>query len=146
MKSSLRATIKLRGHHLICLHFFSGEGYNSAFIENLRNVLKRAEVRGKVELCSGPDDICRKCPYLRNQKCIYNINAENEIREMDKRAITLLRLSGHRGVKWQALREKIPEILPEWVKEYCRGCNWRSSCKKSFMKPNIKEFMSENYS
>ncbi len=33
----------LRGHHLICLHFFPGYGYDASFVESLRNVLKRAE-------------------------------------------------------------------------------------------------------
>ncbi|WP_460180906.1 hypothetical protein [Thermodesulfovibrio sp. TK110] len=35
--------ISLRRHHFICLHFFTGEGYNREFIENLYAVLDRAK-------------------------------------------------------------------------------------------------------
>jgi hypothetical protein len=72
----------LRGHHLICLHFFSGEGYDAQFIENLRDVLKRAESE-EIEIVSGNDDVCAKCLYLKDHKCAYDENADKEIREMD---------------------------------------------------------------
>ena len=30
---------KLRGHHLICLHFYEGEGYDEPFIKSLEKVI-----------------------------------------------------------------------------------------------------------
>ncbi|HDL01563.1 MAG TPA: DUF1284 domain-containing protein, partial [candidate division Zixibacteria bacterium] len=30
--------VRLRAHHLICLHFYRGEGYSEGFIENLETV------------------------------------------------------------------------------------------------------------
>jgi len=30
----------LKGHHLICLHFFKGRGYDEEFIENIKIVHK----------------------------------------------------------------------------------------------------------
>lgn len=35
--------IRLRGHHLICLHFYRGEGYSREFVENLEDIVRRAK-------------------------------------------------------------------------------------------------------
>ena len=128
----IKQNIRLRGHHLICLHFFSGEGYNFEFVANLRKVLERAESRGEIEICTGADDICRKCSHLKGERCFYDKNSDNEIRKMDRKAIKLLRLSAHGKVKWLKIRDKIPEIIKEWANTYCKACGWRKACEKSF--------------
>jgi hypothetical protein len=131
MKFPLKSVIRLRGHHLICLHFFKGEGYNSQFLANLKNLLGRVKAGEEVEICSGADDVCKRCPYLRDGRCHYDSGAEDEIREMDRRALRLLRFYVHDKVKWQDIREKIPEILHEWSKDYCKDCEWRKVCRVS---------------
>ncbi|MEW6163387.1 MAG: DUF1284 domain-containing protein [Nitrospirota bacterium] len=128
MSSLSKPAIKLRGHHLICLHFFSGKGYNSEFVSNLRKVLERAEAGEEIEVCSGADDICKKCPYLKEERCLYGRDAEDEIGEMDRRAIKLLSLKARRRVRWVDIKEKIPEILHEWSRDYCKECDWRKAC------------------
>ena len=127
---SVKKNIKLRGHHLICLHFFTGEGYNFEFVANLRMVLGRAKSGEEIEICTGADDICRKCPHLKGESCLYNKDSDNEIRKMDKRAIKLLRLSAHDKVKWLEITNKIPEIITEWANIYCETCEWRKTCEK----------------
>ncbi|GAB6182991.1 hypothetical protein JCM13991_07320 [Thermodesulfovibrio hydrogeniphilus] len=67
--------IRLRGHHLICLHFFSGESYETDFIANLMDVLKRCEGE-EIEVVEVADDICLKCSYLQNSQCFYTKDAE----------------------------------------------------------------------
>ncbi len=74
--------INFRGHHLICLHFFEGEGYDADFVENLKNIMQRTE-NENINVCDGPDDVCEKCPFLKDYKCQYDSNADEEIREMD---------------------------------------------------------------
>ncbi len=71
MNSLLKPVIKLRGHHLVCLHFFKGEGYNPEYIENLREILRRAEAGEEIEVSSGVDDVCRMCPNLKGEICFY---------------------------------------------------------------------------
>lgn len=126
----IKPTIKLRGHHLICLHFFKGEGYNPEFVKNLREILKRVEAGEELEVCSGADNVCKICPYLKGKVCLYDKD-EVEIRAMDKRAMGLLRLKTRDRVKWQEIREKIPEIFHEWLREYCESCDWRKVCEKT---------------
>lgn len=122
--------LTLRGHHLICLHFFSGEGYDARFIENLRDVLKRVEDE-EIEIISTADNICTQCPYLKDYRCIYDKKADEEIREMDETALKLLNLSPSQRIKWQDLKNLIPNIFPEWRDRYCNNCNWWQACKKS---------------
>ncbi|NWF76442.1 MAG: DUF1284 domain-containing protein [Nitrospirae bacterium] len=121
--------IKLRGHHLICLHFFHGEGYNSKFVENLRLIIKSAETGEKIEICTEADDVCRICPYMKDNMCFYNKDAEPEIIEMDRKAVKLLGFRIKEQVKWIDIKEKIPEIFKEWWKEYCKKCDWRWACE-----------------
>ena len=35
--------MKLRGHHLICLHYYRGEGYSNAYVEHLWKNGEKAE-------------------------------------------------------------------------------------------------------
>jgi hypothetical protein len=129
MRFPLKPPIRLRGHHLICLHFFRGEGYNFEFVENLKKILERAETGEEIEVCSGADDICRNCPHLKGERCRYDKNVDSEIREMDRKAIKLLRLSTRRKVKWLQIKDEIPEIIHEWSKDYCKICGWRKACE-----------------
>lgn len=122
--------LTLRGHHLICLHFFSGEGYDVPFIENLKDVLRRSESE-EIEIVSTADSICARCPYLKDYKCTYDEKAEEEIREMDEIALKLLNLSPGQRIKWQDLKNLIPNIFPEWRDRYCNECDWKQACIKS---------------
>lgn len=121
---------KLRGHHLICLHFYDGEGYDDGFIENLEGVLKRIAAEGVVA-AEGPDDVCGPCPHRREELCTYSRTADREIREMDRKALALLRLSAGGKVDWARLRNTVETIFPEWYATHCYLCSWRSVCEKS---------------
>ncbi|MBI5212037.1 MAG: DUF1284 domain-containing protein [Nitrospirae bacterium] len=129
--------LTLRGHHLICLHFFSGEGYDVLFIENLRDGIKRAESE-EIEVVSGDDNICAKCSYLKGHKCMHDEKADGEIREMDDTALKLLNLSAGQRVKWQAVKERIPGIFHEWHNKYCDDCDWKQACEKSDLYREMK--------
>jgi hypothetical protein len=131
--------LKLRGHHLICLHFFKGEGYSPEFVTNLRKILKRAEAGEIIEVYSGADDVCKMCPYLKLEMCFYAKDAESGIREMDRRAIELLGLKDQQRVKWIDIKGKIPEIFPEWAREYCKVCNWKKVCERGSEYRRVKE-------
>jgi hypothetical protein len=131
--------IKLRGHHLICLHFFKGEGYNPEFVANLREILKRVEAGEEVKVYPGPDDVCKMCPYLKGKICFYDEDAEAGIREMDRKAIRLLGLKTKESVKWMDIRKKVPDILHIWAREHCRECDWRWACEKNKKILSFKE-------
>ena len=120
---------KLRGHHLICLHFFDGEGYDDAFIKNLQETLRRAE-DADVEIAPAADDVCAACYHFKEGRCMQSDNADEAIREMDAKSLELLGLSVSDRVSWKVLKDKIPGIFPEWYSLYCADCDWRDVCEK----------------
>ena len=120
----------LRGHHLICLNFFTGEGYDEAFIKNLSDIINKAKIEG-VKTCSGPDDVCIKCPHLKNNECRYDENADEEIKKMDEMALSLLKTAPDTTVSWQEINGKIPEIFAEWYQSFCLDCDWKKVCGKN---------------
>jgi hypothetical protein len=122
--------VRLRGHHLICLHFFSGEGYDSAFVENLEDVIKRAESED-IAVCGETDDICEKCPYRKEYRCEYSESADEDIKEMDTMALALLETEKGAMVRWEGMKAKIPEIFPRWYKNWCPECDWNHVCAKN---------------
>ncbi len=118
----------LRGHHLICLHFFNGEGYNEEFIGNLKSTLSSASVDG-VNVISGVDDICSKCPYKKETFCRHTDTSDKEIRDMDSTALKLLDLSPGDLVNWEEIRRVLPSIFHEWHRNYCSACDWKAACE-----------------
>jgi hypothetical protein len=122
--------LKLRGHHLICLHFFRGEGYTREFVANLGKILQRAETGEKIAVSFGADDVCKICPYLKEGKCFYNQEADQEIQVMDSKALNLLSLTVRDIVLWKVIREKIPGLFQRWSEEFCKPCDWRKACGK----------------
>lgn len=122
----------LRGHHLICLHFFSGEGYDQIFIDNLREVLNFVKSEGLV-IGTGGDDVCRKCPYLnlQNDSCQYRENADAEIREMDRKALEMLQFDAGHAVAWEVIAGRIPDIFADWFRTCCSDCEWVTICERN---------------
>ncbi len=113
----------LRGHHLICLHFFGGEGYGASFVENLENVIKGAKREG-IKIQQGADDVCIACPHLAGGMCDYGKNSEKEIEALDATALKLLNLQAGAKVDWEATKSMLPQIFPEWRGKYCFKCDW----------------------
>jgi hypothetical protein len=136
---SEKSPIKLRGHHLICLHFFTGEGYNPEFIGNLKEILRRVQAGENVEVCSGADDVCTLCPFLTERRCQYNKHAENEIQKMDRDATSLLSIKPGMNVLWFDMQERVKGILRTWMQDYCKNCTWREVCEKTALYQEIHE-------
>lgn len=129
----------LRGHHLVCLNFFNGEGYDEAFIKNLKNLMDRVKEE-EITISSGADDVCRSCHYLEKDRCQYLKHSDEEIMGMDAKALALLALSHGDKVKWNELKDKISKIFPEWFSLYCKDCNWRNACEKNaFLQKLLKK-------
>ena len=122
---------KLRGHHLICLHFFNGKGYDREFTKNLSSVLEKSENLG-VEVSVGADDVCRECPYMRDNKCCSEDHSNQEIIEMDGFALELLKAASNSKLGWNVLKEKIPVIFHLWLERYCKRCCWVKACEENF--------------
>ncbi|MQT12112.1 DUF1284 domain-containing protein [Segnochrobactrum spirostomi] len=51
-------TVRLRGHHLLCLLTFRGAGYGAAFVANMRGIAERLSAGEAAVIVAGPDDVC----------------------------------------------------------------------------------------
>lgn len=122
--------IRFRGHHLVCLHFFHGEGYSPDFVLNLEKALAGVQ-RDGVEVCAGPDEICIKCPSLKDARCNYSDDADAETLEMDRLAMDLFGVQEGVKMSWDELRQRLPGIFNEWLKSCCLECGWKKACEKN---------------
>lgn len=117
------APVALRAHHLVCLHFFSGEGYSPEYAANLRNVLAAAE-SGGVVVFEEADAVCAPCPSLKGATC----ELETEVHRLDLLAAGLLDVRPGDEVGWEDVRERLPDILDAWYAGACDGCSWLGVC------------------
>ena len=120
----MRNKSKLRGHHLICLNFFRGEGYSEDFIKNIFELLKNEQL----EIVSGPDEVCAKCPLLKDEKCASNEYTDGMILVQDKEALRLLGFMPGEIVDWKMIAAILPDILEVWKAQFCAGCGYRKVC------------------
>ncbi len=118
---------RLRGHHLICLNFFKGEGYSREFSENIWEILKKEEI----QVVFGADDVCIKCPYLENGLCVYSEKAEESVTELDQMAYRLLDVYPGDTVNWDEVKRKIPRIMKKWKDFACIDCDWKNVCESN---------------
>lgn len=58
-------TISLRGHHLLCILTYAGNGYSPDFVENYNRIIPRIRDED-ILIVAGPDDIC--IPLLGEDK------------------------------------------------------------------------------
>ncbi len=122
-------TIRLRGHHLICLHFFR-DGPES-LKKKVEEVISRALAGEDILVVSGADDVCTSCPWFRDGICRITENAEEEIREMDSKALELLGINVDDKVYWKDLEDKLrtnSEIVKRWYELYCNECDFKNIC------------------
>jgi hypothetical protein len=122
MPASMKA--KLRGHHLICLNFFRGEGYSEDFIKNIYSVIGKE----KVEVVAGPDEVCKKCPYLMEERCADNEYTDEKILFQDTEALRLLGCKPGEITDWKTISAKIPLVIEEWKAEFCLDCKYLKVC------------------
>jgi hypothetical protein len=129
---------RLRGHHLICLHFYHGEGYDAGFVDNLGSVIAKARAEG-IQICAGPDDVCRRCPHLKGDACRYNEGTGEAIAEMDGTALRLLGMTAGASADWERIRKDLAPLFREWHSTYCALCTWRRACEKDALFRGLSE-------
>jgi len=122
--------IRLRGHHLICLHFFQGEGYNPGFVYNLKEVLHKAGSGTQITITKDADDVCVACPHILNGKCAHKPDSEETIRFLDDMALKLLGVTHHEIVTWEHMRDLTMAIPDYKLTQFCTGCDWEDLCNK----------------
>ena len=120
--------LKLRAHHLLCLKGFQGYGYDENFTQNMIKInSKRKESKTTILITNTPDDICNKCPNLKNNIC-ENKNQNERIIKMDN--AVLKKIDNKKEYPSTELFNKVDEIFntKNSVNEICDKCKWQEKC------------------
>lgn len=120
--------LKLRGHHLLCVHGFQGEGYSPDFIEKMTEVvafIRDVEQDGLIQVKGENDHVCKACPHLGEKGCRSAYNAEEKIQKMDRRVFHHLGIqTGEIYGKNELVRLTREKVIPDDLDHLCEGCSW----------------------
>ena len=125
--------IDIRGHHLLCIPRFYRGGYDKAFAENMKVICQkiRKNPETKIRVIIGLDNICHKCPYEQEGKCIQFEKIGKWVISQDKKAIRHFRLkedSVHRAKDLFNL--SMEKVNPKNIRKVCKDCIYLDNCLK----------------
>jgi len=124
-------TVRLRGHHLLCLLTFVGKGYTPAFTANYRRIVARLNAGEPVELVSGPDDICAPMLAEAEHHCLNaSIVARDAQALTDVAALIGRPLAAGMQLAFDAdlLARLRGAFAAGSTREACTGCQWHALC------------------
>jgi uncharacterized protein len=117
--------IQLRGHHLLCLFGFRGEGYSAEFVGNLAEIQQRLwrTPEQAVRLVDGDDDVCRACPQCSGESCLA-YNTAN-LMAQDLLVMSIIGAKAGETHSWIDLRLKVAQrVSPAEIERICGDCPW----------------------
>jgi len=120
--------IRLRGHTLLCLQGFRGEGYSPGFTDNLASIHR--DLNGNpdhpVELTEEPDAVCGACPHRAAAGCTLNgMGSEAGMQAQDRHVLKLLGLKAGSVVRWRDVLDRIrASVKGSDLPSICGQCRW----------------------
>jgi hypothetical protein len=128
--------LRVRGHTLLCLQGFRGEGYSPGFVENLAAIHRiLTDFPEKlVEVIQRPDHICIACPNLKSNGCHLNgPGSEEEMKKQDQEVMGRLGITDGTVLPWREILSRISERIGGGdLAGICGSCRWLplGYCKK----------------
>lgn len=120
--------IRLRGHTLLCLQGFRGEGYSPEFISNMAAIHQALtqDPDRQIEVIASPDAICAACPHRQSSECTLNgQRSEEEMVEQDLVVLRRLGLKAGDRLRWADLLERIRNSIGgDDLPAICGTCRW----------------------
>ncbi|WP_245427433.1 DUF1284 domain-containing protein [Pleomorphomonas carboxyditropha] len=126
-------TVRLRGHHLLCLLTYKGLGYSPEFVAGMTATAGRLVSGATAEIVDGPDDICAPlCRVEEHPHC-----HEATVPERDRRALALVAAAlgrpvgtGDRFVLDGMIRARLRAAYRDGAFEpACALCEWQPLCR-----------------
>ena len=142
------SAIRLRGHTLLCLQGFRGEGYSRDFTDNLAAIHRRLSENHDhpVELVEEPDAVCGACPHGAPAGCTLNgTGSEAGMQAQDRHVLKRLGLAAGSVVRWRDVLERIRvSITGSDLPNICGSCRWLplGYCSEGIEKLRSKEAIS----
>ncbi len=120
--------MRIRGHHIICLQFFHGQGYSQEFVRSLLRVIQQLATGAKAVAVVGPDDVCTACPALAEGRCAQEPESEEAVRVLDALAMEMLELEPDQEFEWGTATLSVQRFIERWRALACDGCEWEDQC------------------
>ena len=125
-------SVKLRGHHLLCVLTFIVHGYSPAFSKNYKDVVRRLNAGEPVDLVDGPDEICATLIREETEPHCFNCSVIKRDKAAVKLASQVLGSELHVGdelVLNSRLIGKMREAYAEGnFRKACENCEWVQFC------------------
>ena len=120
--------IRLRHHHLMCMHTYSGTGYSGDFCRNMEQILRtlRRNPDTVIALSAACDDICGACPNRIGNRC----QEEVSIQKRDAEVAAFFDCRSGMRMTYRQLLEKIGPAFSKLtdVSEVCHRCEFYDLC------------------
>jgi uncharacterized protein len=121
--------IPIRGHTLLCLQGFRGEGYDPMFTAHMGAIHQRLMNQPKllVKVITRPDTFCHSCPNLSGDLgCrLHGVGTELKMVEQDQEVMRKLGIQNETVLTWESILQKIKEKMkPSMLDEICGKCPW----------------------
>jgi Uncharacterized conserved protein len=120
--------LRLRGHHLLCVHGFRGMGYSPSFVEKMWEVVTKIrdeEQDFPIQVVSALDDACMACPHHGESTCQADPNSNEHVISMDQKVIRHLGIEEN-GIylKSELLGLTAQKVVPDDLDYLCANCSW----------------------
>lgn len=120
--------LRLRGHTLLCLQGFRGEGYSSLFVENLAAIHRRLHEYPEqpIEVIDTPDAVCAACPHRALSGCTLNHeHSEVDMQAQDRDVLARLGLTPGAVLSWRQVLDRIRiNLTSDSLFSICGQCRW----------------------
>ncbi|MCL5959755.1 MAG: DUF1284 domain-containing protein [Chloroflexi bacterium] len=129
--------VELRGHHLLCLQGFQGDGYSPEFVANMARLLDKLanSPQSAIRLVEGGDDLCRACPHWWVDTCQQYDSAV--LARQDIEVLAVLDLRPGEFSDWCNILRRIGRTVdPVKLGQICGECPWLSQgcCEEGLAK------------
>jgi hypothetical protein len=123
-----REPVTVRGHTLLCLQGFRGEGYSPAFVDNMATIhAALADDPGTpVRVVAEPDRICGACPHRAPDGCTLNGDrSERGMIAQDRDVLARLGLEPGTVLPWRDVLARIRAAIDGHdLPSICGSCRW----------------------
>ncbi|MDF0673337.1 MAG: DUF1284 domain-containing protein [Nitrospira sp.] len=121
--------IRLRGHTLLCLQGFRGEGYSPGFVANMAAIHQTLchQPETTVQVVASPDAVCAACLHQQGSSgCTLNGEpSEADMIDQDRVVLGRLGLKAGDHLSWQEVLARISRSMSGGdLPSICGSCRW----------------------
>lgn len=142
MPLNFSRNIVLRPHHINCIFFYKGLGYNKEFVEGMNKILKifKENPNTKIKLIVKCDDLCANCPNKQlNNICI----TKDHVTKLDCDTLKAYNLKVNQEYTFQQIIDTIyKNFNKNKFSKICSSCNWYKEgiCSENIIEEQLKKW------